>query len=363
MKRLVVCCDGTWNRRDAGPNASNVAKLAEGVAAMAGKVRQRVFYDAGVGTGGFLDRIVGGATGRGLEKNVLDAYRFLVANHRAGDELFVFGFSRGAYTARSVVGMVRKCGILRNTDEEGLREAYRLYRSGEHPDSEAACAFRAKHSKETRVRFIGVWDTVGALGIPAGPFRSFNLRRHGFHDVQLSRIVDVACHALAIDERRGAFKPTLWTTTPDPRQVVKQEWFPGAHSNVGGGYPQAGLSDVALAWMMDEASAAGLAFTAGARQRVRPDPLARLVDSRGGLWRLLPGGWRAIGEPTHQPQAIHGSALQRKEAPASTYRPPNLLAYLAGAGSTSRRGQAASPTPAVAPRRRRNARPGKARAG
>ena len=362
MKRLVVCCDGTWNRRDAGPNASNVAKLAEGVAAMGGKVRQRVFYDAGVGTGGFFDRIVGGATGRGLEKNVLDAYRFLVANHRAGDELFVFGFSRGAYTARSVVGMVRKCGILRSTDEEGLREAYRLYRSAEHPDSEGARAFRARHSKETRVRFIGVWDTVGALGIPAGPFRSFNLRRHGFHDVQLSRSVDVACHALAIDERRGAFKPTLWTTTPDPRQVVKQEWFPGAHSNVGGGYPQAGLSDVALAWMMDEAAAAGLAFTAGARQRVRPDPQARLVDSRSGFWRFLPGGWRAIGDAQHQPQALHAATLQRHGDAAAKYRPPNLVAYLASSGSAPQT-HSASTLPAAAARKRRNARAGKPRAG
>jgi uncharacterized protein (DUF2235 family) len=353
MKRLVVCCDGTWNRRDAGRNVSNVAKLAEGVAAFGGKVRQRVFYDAGVGTGGFWDRIVGGATGRGLEKNVLDAYRFLVANHRDGDEIFVFGFSRGAYTARSLVGMVRKCGILRRADEEGLREAYRLYRSGDHPDSEVATAFRAKRSKETRVRFVGVWDTVGALGIPAGPFRSFNLRRHGFHDVKLSRIVDVACHALAIDERRGAFQPTLWTTTPDPRQRVKQEWFPGAHSNVGGGYAEAGLSDVALRWMQDEAAAAGLAFTRGARQRVRPDPLARLVDSRRGFWRLLPGGWRPIGDPAHQPQAIHASALQRHAHPAAKYRPRNLVAFLDAA--------TAGPAAAVPARgRRRGARGGKA---
>lgn len=327
MKRLVVCCDGTWNRRDAGPRATNVAKTAEAVAASKGRVRQLVFYDQGVGTGGFWDRVIGGATGHGLEKNVLDAYRFLVERHDPGDEVFLFGFSRGAYTARSVGGMLRKCGILRREHVGRLGEAYRLYRSKDHPDSETARAFRAQHAKETRVRFIGVWDTVGALGIPAGPLRSFNARRHGFHDVQLSRSVDVACHALAIDERRRAFQPTLWTTTPGAKQRVKQEWFPGCHSGVGGGYPTTGLSDVALAWMMDEASAAGLAFTTGARGRLHPDPAAKLVESRKGLWRFLPGGWRPIGDPDHQPQAVHPSALQRMEA-ATGYHPPNLRRHL-----------------------------------
>lgn len=336
MKRLVVCCDGTWNRRDAGPRVTNVAKMAEAVAATAGATRQLVFYDEGVGTGGFLDRIVGGATGHGLEKNVLDAYRFIVENHRPGDELFLFGFSRGAYTARSVVGMLRKCGVLRRPDPARLHEAYRLYRGGEHPDSDVARAFRAANSKPTRVRFIGVWDTVGALGIPAGPLRSISRRRHAFHDVQLSRIVDVACHALAIDERRGAFKPTLWTTTPDARQRVRQEWFPGVHSGVGGGYRDAGLSDVALDWMASEAAAAGLVLTSGARKRLRPDPVAKMVDSRRGLWRFLPGGWRDIGDPGHQPQAIHASALQRHADAGLGYRPRNLMAYLAGpAGQAS----------------------------
>lgn len=353
MKRLVVCCDGTWNRRDAGPRTTNVAKTAEAVAASDRSTRQLVFYDAGVGTGGWVDRIVGGVTGHGLEKNVLDAYRFIAENHEDGDELFLFGFSRGAYTARSVVGMIRKCGVLRGADAQRMRDAYRLYRGPAHPDSDAAKAFRAAHSKETRVRFIGVWDTVGALGIPAGPLRSFNRRRHAFHDVQLSRIVDVACHALAIDERRAAFQPTLWSTKPDPRQRVQQQWFPGAHSGVGGGYAAAGLSDVALGWMMDEAAEAGLVFTRGARARLRPDPAGKLVDSRSGLWRFLPGGWRTIGAAATQPQTLHPSALQRHLAPAPGYRPRNLVAYLAANPAEARR-----TLPAVAPARRsRGSRP------
>lgn len=349
MKRLVMCSDGTWNRRDAGPRSTNVAKMAEAVKPTQGRTRQLVFYDEGVGTGGFWDRLVGGATGRGLEKNVLDAYHFLVENHDPGDEVFLFGFSRGAYTARSVGGMLRKCGILRRDSLHLLGDAYKLYRSKEHPDSAAATAFRAAHSKETRVRFIGVWDTVGALGIPAGPLRSFNARRHGFHDVQLSRSVDVACHALSIDERRRAFRPTLWTTTPGADQRVQQEWFPGCHSGVGGGYKEAGLSDVALAWMMDEASAAGLGFTPGARARLQPDPAARLIESRKGLWRFLPGGWRPIGDPRHQPQGVHASAAQRMADPGAKYRPRNLVRYLGGASPPGDAGASVSAPPTMAP--------------
>lgn len=332
MKRLVVCCDGTWNRRDAGERATNVAKTADAVAAADGRVRQMVFYDAGVGTGGWLDRVAGGATGRGLAKNVLDAYRFLVQHHEDGDELFLFGFSRGAYTARSVVGLVRKCGILRPEAHDRLDEAYALYRSGVHPDDARAQAFRDAFSKTVRVRFLGVWDTVGALGIPGGLFRSFNRRRHGFHDVKLSRIVDVACHALAIDERRRSFRPTLWSTTPDPRQRVQQLWFPGVHSNVGGGYATAGLADVALDWMMGEAEAAGLVFAEGARGRLSPAPSSPMANSRRGFWRLLPGAWRRIGDARHQPQAVHAAALRRMADAHTRYKPPNLVRYLRRAG-------------------------------
>lgn len=351
MKRLVVCCDGTWNRRDAGERATNVAKLADAVAATGGDVRQVVFYDAGVGTGGLVDRVLGGATGKGLAKNVLDAYRFLVEAHDDGDELFLVGFSRGAYTARSVVGMVRKCGILRRDAAGHLQEAYRLYRSQVHPDDEAAEAFRAAHAKPVRVRFLGVWDTVGALGIPGGLFRAFNRRRYAFHDVQLSRIVDVACHALAIDERRRSFRPTLWSTTPDPRQTVRQDWFPGVHSNVGGGYVATGLSDIALDWMMGHARDAGLAFAPGARERLAPAPSGPMMDSRKGPWRLLPGAWRRIGDGAHQPQDVHPSALRRMADPAARYAPPNLARFL---GS---RPAAAQPAHAPEASRRQQPRP------
>ncbi|HWH09146.1 MAG TPA: DUF2235 domain-containing protein, partial [Candidatus Thermoplasmatota archaeon] len=247
MKRLVVCCDGTWNTADAvvdgKPCPTNVVKMARAVLPRdANGVPQVVFYDEGIGTGGLLDRVVGGATGRGLMRNVGDAYRFLVWNFEPGDEVYLFGFSRGAYTARSLAGLVRKCGILRKGQGCRFEEAYDFYRGDVHPRDPAAAEFRRRNSVETRIRFLGVWDTVGALGVP-GRLRGLTMRRHRFHDVKLSSTVDHAYHAVAIDERRKAFAPALWETDPaNAGQVVEQAWFPGAHSDVGGGYPEAGLS-------------------------------------------------------------------------------------------------------------------------
>jgi uncharacterized protein (DUF2235 family) len=226
-------------------------------------------------------------------------------------------------------GLIRKCGILPANDESRISEAYDVYRSNEHPDDPGPKAWRAQHSRETRIRFVGVWDTVGALGIPFGPLRGLFAWRYRFHDVKLSRSVDVACHAVAIDEKRRAFQPTLWSTTPGGDQRVRQAWFAGAHSGVGGGYERAGLSDVAFVWMMREAERAGLGFDAEAvRRLIKPNPHSILYDSRKGFWKWLPGATRAMGRPEHQPQALHVSAKERYEAGAG-YAPANLVAYLA----------------------------------
>ena len=171
-KRLIVCCDGTWNKPDQ-PSPTNVTKLALYVASQdpAG-IEQRVFYDKGVGTGRF-DHLLGGAFGVGLSKNVQDGYRFLVANYEPGDELFFFGFSRGAYTARSIVGFIRNSGLLKREYADKLAPAYDLYRrrdDASHPDAAEAELFRKSFAYKPRVKFIGVWDTVGAFGIPlSGP--------------------------------------------------------------------------------------------------------------------------------------------------------------------------------------------------
>ena len=342
MKRLVLCCDGTWNRADqerqGEPCPTNVVKLAYRVAKRgADGTSQVVFYDQGVGTGNALDRFSGGAFGRGIEENIFDAYRFLIANYEAGDEIWVFGFSRGAFTARSLMGMVRKCGILTRISMREYRDALGLYRNrAVRPDDPPARRFRETHSvcgeQTIPIHFVGVWDTVGALGIPLRGLRWLTLRDYEFHDTELSGSVRHAYHALAIDERRRPFEPTLWMEKPKPGQTVEQVWFPGVHSDVGGGYPQNDLSDITLAWMLGKATDAGLALDQSvlAARPLAPDPTGALHESKKGLYRLTRGLTRPIG--VGGTQHVHEAALTRWDRDAR-YRPDNLREYLRATAS------------------------------
>ncbi|MFN9731713.1 MAG: DUF2235 domain-containing protein [Pseudomonadota bacterium] len=354
MKRLVICCDGTWNSADQEvdgvPCPTNVLKTAFRVAKRADRVPQIVFYDQGVGTGNSIDRLTGGAFGDGLLDNILDAYRFLTANYEPGDEIYCFGFSRGAYTVRSLVGMVRKCGILARTSVSRYKDAIELYCSPDSPNADAPTAFRTQHcvvGPETiPVEFLGVWDTVGSLGIPLRGMRWMTRRKHQFHDVELSGSVANAFHALAIDERRAPFEATRWTPKAKPGQRVKQVWFCGVHSDVGGGYPESGLSDVSLQWMLDNAVASGLVLDAAVEQRypLKPDALQPLHDSKTGLYRLTSGIDRSIGtaaQSKEQPganataadptQSLHPTVLERWDRDRS-YRPRNLVDYFKRTG-------------------------------
>ncbi|MBI4898666.1 MAG: DUF2235 domain-containing protein [Actinobacteria bacterium] len=267
MKRLIVCCDGTWNKPD-NLYVTNVEKIARTVdtdPTNAGGVQQLVEYISGVGANFYwTDRLLGGAFGLGLFANVVKAYRFLALNYEPGDEIYVFGFSRGAYTARSLVGMVDRVGLLTSDAliNEKLPEAVDRYRQRGGKGRAFGSSneeFKRDCCHEPEITFLGVFDTVGALGVPG-----LLARRHRFHDVTLSARVACARHALAIDERRIKFEPSLWEVDEslgvDQGQRVKQVWFEGAHSDVGGGYDETGLSDTALLWMADEARAAGLAF-------------------------------------------------------------------------------------------------------
>lgn len=353
-KRLVVCCDGTWAIADQ-QSPTNVTKVALAIApADASGQQQRSYYHPGVGTRRF-ERFVGGVFGYGLSRNVRDAYRFLVRNFEPGDEIFLFGFSRGAYTARSVAGLIRNAGILRRENEDRLDRAYALYRSrsdATHPRSVAATLFRRSYSHETRIRFIGVWDTVGALGIPVSGIPLVNLinRRFQFHDTNLSTSVDAAFQALAIDEKRGPYRPAIWAPQLDapPYQRVEQVWFAGAHGNIGGGDRDHRLSDLALLWMADRARDLGLAFDLEAFARahprdaassseqaplitatdVDPDALAPMDNTRVGVYRLFPPFVRKIGvtDPAHE--SVASTAVERRDATA--YAPPSLVAYLKG---------------------------------
>ncbi|MGA8247447.1 MAG: DUF2235 domain-containing protein [Nocardioides sp.] len=357
VTRLVVCCDGTWNTPDqrAGgvPRPTNVTKLALSITPVDPEgTRQVVYYHQGVGTSRW-DHIRGGAFGSGLSANVRDAYHFLIDNYEDGDELWFFGFSRGAFTARSVAGLVRNCGVLRRHDLDRLDEAYALYRArAESPRGTASTLFRHAYSYEPRVKFIGVWDTVGALGIPVPTTRAlqrvvaaFN-HRWAFHDTDLSTHVEGAFHALAIDEQRKAFLPTLWTQQPNAgSQVLEQVWFAGVHSDVGGGYrgAESGLSDVALLWMMEKARGFGLDVTPppvvtgqprdvspgeSAEVEVNPNPMLRLHVSRKSFYRLFRAVSRPIGASPTGRELLSSSAFDRHEKDPEGYRPANLVTYL-----------------------------------
>ena len=258
LRRLVVCFDGTWNTPDSGAEPTNVVKLLRAVRARDDSgVTQVAFYDKGVGTAGFCDSI-SGALGNGLTENVIDGYRFLGNNYLPGDEIYIFGFSRGAYTARSLAGFIKLVGMVSpNHMGRKLLAALDVYRNKDldhTAKAEAIQALKLERYEDVPIRCVGVWDTVGSLGIPGDLGRRRLGDRFYFHDVQLSPGVDVALHAVAIDEKRSQFAPTLWVS-PDGRpsksgQIVEQVWFPGVHSNVGGSYKDAGLSDIALDWMV-----------------------------------------------------------------------------------------------------------------
>lgn len=342
-KRLVVCCDGTWNtpdEKDQGADTcTNVTKVALAVALQDARgAQQLVFYQKGVGTGR-LQHLSGGVFGLGLSANVLEAYMFLVQNYEPGDELFLFGFSRGAYTARSTAGFIRNSGLLRREQANRLRDAYELYRdrsSTTHPRSVEARLFRKTFAWETRIKFIGVWDTVGALGVPNLPTVPALSARWKFHDVTLSSYVDNAFQALAIDERRKSFQPTLWQQgQPAPAdQKLEQVWFSGVHSNVGGGYRDSGLSDLALGWMVHKADACGLVFD-GLSPMLFPDLLGEIRDPTTWYFRLLGSSVRPIPIPRFDAngqlmitnETVASSAAARWQADAS-YRPENLEQYL-----------------------------------
>jgi uncharacterized protein (DUF2235 family) len=364
-KRLIVCCDGTWNTADqakAGhPSPTNVTKLALSIADedSAGS-RQCVYYHSGVGTSR-RERLSGGAFGVGLSGNVFDAYRFLIDNYESGDWLYLFGFSRGAFTARSLAGLIRNSGILRRENADRIDEAWALYRSAaDEPRGVASTLFRGAYSYEPRIHFIGVWDTVGALGIPVlgprwlKPVMTLLNRRYQFHDTTLSTWVDGAFHALAIDERRAAFAPAMWHQQPgadrqEPKQELKQVWFTGVHCDIGGGYSDTSLSDIALLWMADRAQEYGLEFRTGAFSpdgptqmtpgtsinfKIDPRPMTNPHSSWTKLYRLVKPFNRPVGTAAIEQGHLDGHEYLATSAKKLYdgdlgYRPPGLVRYSA----------------------------------
>jgi uncharacterized protein (DUF2235 family) len=363
-KRLVVLCDGTWNRADA-PAVTNVCKLRDAVdESEVAAVRQHVHYEPGVGTRRW-ERIRGGAFGVGLSRNVQECYAWLIDHYEPGDELFFFGFSRGAFTARSLAGLVRNSGILRREHRDMVKDAYALYRSRkpeDAPSEHAAEAFRRRHSHpDAEITFIGVWDTVGALGIPIDHFRPPLLsRRWTFHDTTLSRFVLNAYHAISIDERRRPFVPTLWVKKvapngqpeePPDHQTVSQVWFAGVHSDVGGGYPDPALSEIPLLWIAGRARACGLVLRTDhlvvstgriddSERRngiqLAPDPRGREHHSMTLFYRLLRPLDRELRARDGVPINVSlASSVKVRCEQDPSYTAPGLSEWLAGGGEIS----------------------------
>jgi uncharacterized protein (DUF2235 family) len=331
MKRLALFADGTWNIRDQLDKSSghrrptNVTKLARAVISRA-DVDQIVFYHEGVGTNGGLDRWTGGAFGQGLEDNVRTLYRFLVYNHEQGDEIYLFGFSRGAFTVRTLAGFLRCVGLVEKQHDYFVPELYACYANQVAPGSAAwKHAFRKIPTPPPvpTITMIGVWDTVGALGAP-GVVGQLRKARYAFHDVTLFPQVLHAYHAMAIDERRKSFLPTLWQRPPGWKGELIQAWFPGVHSNVGGSYTPDGLANEALHWMAKRAAALGLRFDAPYLAPFQPRFDSKLHDSMAAVYRLMGQVQRPIGEASAHGERIHQSAVDRLSRADLGYRPANL---------------------------------------
>ncbi len=299
MKRIVVLCDGTWN----SPDIEDTTHLPELAVALETSPRQVVKYFSGVGVsddkrfetffGRGVNKVLGGATGWGLGAKVKAAYKEIADIYEKDDEIYLFGFSRGAFTARSVAGMIRKCGIIDDTSPRGIKRAFRLYRKageGQRPDApnvqeeRAAISTRFATSVADRdarptpvpivkIAYVGVWDTVGARGIPVALFGGVAAmwnRQYQFHDMELSHLVASARHAVACDERRKFFEPTLWSNLdtlnagrPEGPQgpPYQQKWFVGDHAIIGGSAQTDALSRFTMHWIAE--GAAGLTYRAG----------------------------------------------------------------------------------------------------
>ncbi len=347
MRRLIVCADGTWNtpdeQADGLPTPTNVCKMKDALApASPDGSAQLVYYHDGIGTGGFLNHFLGGVSGQGIDDNIKACYTWLIKTYQDGDEMFLFGFSRGAYTVRSLAGLIRKCGLLKPEFANHVDEAYDFYRNGVVPSADPAVEYRAAYSLERYVTFIGVWDTVGALGIPVPALKFIDGKKYQFHDVTLSSTVKYAYQALAIDEERVPFAPCVWEQQAAPEQTLEQVWFTGAHSNVGGGCPDPGLSDLTFAWMQTRAAAVGLGFNDGyisAHVAAKPD--GPINDSMSQMYLALGRLIRQIRTPRfdaqHTPintrESLHRSAFLRFQTPS--YSPKNITDFFTRVPSDS----------------------------
>ena len=353
-KRLIVCCDGTWQKIDS-PYPTNVAKLVQAIPV---SPENLLFYGEGVGTGDEADKIFGGALGWGIDKNIQEAYRFLCCNYANGDRIYLFGFSRGAYTVRSLVGLIRAAGILPRAGIRQIPIAYRAYQNAKVKFSDKSeierqniklretdelmefrqdlhDRYRDGYHEEVEITFLGCWDTVGALGIPDRipwlPLDRILNRKYQFHNTKLSSKVIHARHALSIDENRQEFDFTDMIPADGLADRVEQVWFPGGHGCIGGGTKaNSPLSNAALLWMMAEVEALGLGLSFDNRSSIEDGVGidATIFCSNELAFPYTPND-RAI--PAHS--NFHPSVRQRWQD-CAWYRPKSLTLFASELGES-----------------------------
>ena len=342
MKQLIVCSDGTW-QKIASPYPTNVIKITQSIDPNPDNI---VFYGEGIGTGNWIDRIAGGLFGIGIDKNIQDAYRFLCLNYAPGDRIYLFGFSRGAYTVRSLVGLIRSVGMLPRQGVRKIPQAYKIYQDakGKYVDKgeltretvkvreldkvvefrqQMTAEFGTDYQETIGITLLGCWDTVGALGIPRIAWlpafidRLFN-KKYQFHNTKLSSTIKYALHGVSIDEHRKAFLPTQMK--PAVEGQLTEVWFPGGHGGVGGGTrANSPLSNRALLWMMEEVEKLNLGLTFD-RHKIEygfgTDPTIHTNDES-----KLPffKGFRVI-----PPEAILDNSVFQRWQSCAWYRPKNL---------------------------------------
>ena len=357
-KNIVICSDGTGNTavKDRG---TNVFKIFESIDLNNHRFNPKLdpqvpIYDDGVGTEDFRPlKIFAGMTGWGLSRNVKQLYKELCRIYDPGDKIFLFGFSRGAFTVRTLAGFIVKCGIIdakkqptANAFDESVNKAYKAYRScyrtvlmrllrGEASGA-ATEDFKSQfcHAQQSKIHFIGVWDTVDAVGMPFHVSDLINavIYRFKFPNHRLSEHVDQAYHALAVDDDRHSFHPLLWDQripSQNKFQKIEQVWFAGAHANVGGGYPKQGMSLAALHWLMTKAEKAGLRFIPGEYEYHRDHANVddKLYDPRAGLgvfYRWKPRDIAELCRNNGVSPAIHLGLMERIAHGTEDYSPGNL---------------------------------------
>ncbi len=322
-KNIVICCDGTGN--EYGDNNTNVVKLFSLI--VKDPRKQIAFYDPGVGTfsapGAWTKlaktytKILGLAFSYGITKNIEDAYEYLMDKYEEGDNVYLFGFSRGAYTVRALAGMLYKCGLLQKGSNNLIPYTSRMYRKSK-PD--VADGFKKTFSRECKPHFVGVWDTVKSVGL-------FIPRK--FPNTKLNPDVANGYHALSIDEQRSKFQPNLWDEV-DPGQAtnsdqtIEQVWFAGVHSDVGGYYKEAGLSNIALKWMLSKAFHCGLIVDTKTIESIDGNHKDKLHNSLLPFFWIV-GWWRRkiVDREKYEIPYIHESVYKRISE-CEDYKPSNV---------------------------------------